>query len=195
MKYCIRTPHRIPKDKQDAAILSGHHSRFISPNIPIGTLLGNDMTDILQLYGENKNIISHQWCQLACVARCWNDFHHTIRQSRPFTWFKEDKFQNGCEILRKQLPVDIQFDIRIKRLSEKYDTTMLHARVHAACNDEGIYIFVWGNEINHHHQITATIRAALHVEKTIAFIINIQTGNVQRITVRQSSLLLKDIIQ
>lgn len=191
----IRTPHRIPKDKQDAAILGGHHSRFISPNIPIGTLLGNDMTDILQLYGENKKIKPHQWCELACVARCWNDFHHTIRQLRPFIWFKENKFQNGCEILRRQLPGDIQFDIRIKRLSEKYDTTMLHARVHAACDDEGIYMFVWGHEINHNHQIAATIRAALHVEKTTAFIINIQTGNVQRITVRQSNLLLKDIIQ
>jgi uncharacterized membrane protein YebE (DUF533 family) len=29
----IRNPHRLSRDKQDEAIMSGHHSRFISPNI------------------------------------------------------------------------------------------------------------------------------------------------------------------
>ena len=77
---------------------------------------------------------------------------------------------------------------------EKYNTTMLHARVHAACNEKGIFIFVWGDEINHNHRILATIRAALHVNKATATIINVQTGNVQQVTVKQSTLLLNNII-
>ena len=104
--------------------------------------------DILKLYGQGENIKPHQWCELACVARCWNDYHHTLRQLRPFTWFQEDKFYIGCEILRQQLPSDVEFDIRIKRPCDKYDT-MLHARVNAASTEKGIFIFVWGYEINH----------------------------------------------
>lgn len=190
----IRTPHRIHRDQQDAAILEGHHSRFVSPNIPVTSLLGTDMTDILSLYGQGDIIKHYQWCELACVARCWNDFHHTIRQLRPFTWFEEETFQSGCEILRANLPNDVEFDVRVKRLSEKYATTTLHARVHAASIHEGIFLIVWGEEINHHHRIMGTIRAALNVERSVATIINIQTGDIQKVVVRKSSTLLNEII-
>lgn len=190
----IRTPQRILRDKQDEAILNGHHSRFISPNIPVQTLLGDDMIQVIKKYGTISIISPYEWCELACVARCWNDFHHTIRQLKPFDWFDIQKFEFGCDTLKNTLPMNAQFDIRVKRISEKYNTTMLHGRVHAACNDTGIYIIVWGDEINHNHRITASIKAALFENKTVAFIINIQNGNVQKLTLKYSNNFLNKIL-
>ena len=190
----IRTPHRITRDKQDEAIVGGHHSRFISPSIPVGTLLANDMVQALQTYGQGKQFSPKEWCELSCIARCWNDFHHTIRQLRPFTWFNTEKFMHGCAILKRNLPQNIEFDIRIKRLSNKYNNTMLHARVHAANDENGIFIIVSGNEINHNHRIIASIRAALYEKRTVATIINIQTGNIQKLIINKSTDLLDKVL-
>ena len=44
--------------------MNGHNSRFISPTIPLHCLLAQDMANIIELYGEDKNITPLQWCKL-----------------------------------------------------------------------------------------------------------------------------------
>jgi hypothetical protein len=191
----IRSPHRLLKNQQDEAILSGHNSRFISPNIPIESLLGRDMIEILYVYGNGQNIAPVQWCELACMARCWNDYHHTLRQLRPFTWFDVQKFRNGCEIVRSNLSLNqVEFDVRLCAKSQKHEHLTLHARAHAVSKIDGIYFFVWGNEINHVHHIAASIKAALFPIKK-AIVVNLKTNNVQTIQVLQSEKLLDRLLE
>lgn len=190
----IRAPHRIPRNKQDEAILGGHHSRFVAPNIPVNSLLGEDMAQILTAYAHGQRISSRQWCELACVARSWNDYHHTCRQLRPFHWFDCDKFEKGCTLLGNIFEEqDAQFDVRVKAQSNKYPNVCLHARVHAT-SEQGIFYFVWSAEISHFHRICASIRAALNAPQSVAFVVNIRSGQVQKITVSQPETVLSQLL-
>ena len=188
----IRSPHRLQREKQDIAIVNGHHSRFISPNIPVNTLLGEDMISILDIYMRGNSIQPLQWCELACLARCWNDFHHTMRQLKPFSWFNETKFLNGCDYLKTLFNDSTEFDVRVKCKSPNYDT-IFHARVHAISKD-GIFYLIWGNEINHTHRINATIRASLSEKKPIAFIVNIRESSIEKIIVKNPNELLGKLL-
>jgi len=190
----IRAPLRLPRDKQDSAILHGHNSRFVSPNVPLNTLLGEDMIEIFKVYNEKKNISPVQWCELACVARSWNDFHHTMRQLKPFTWFDDDKFYQGCSNLRKQFTkFSPEFDVRVKNMSPNYPNTMLYARVHAISPD-GIFYLIWNPEINHSHRLSATIRASLNSKRPVAYIINIPLNTIEKIIVKNPNDMLTKLI-
>lgn len=180
----IRQPIRLTRDRQDDAIAQGHHSRFISPNIPINTLLGDDMLEILQIYTDGNVITPLQWCELASVARCWNDFHHTVRQLKPFHWFDVKKFTQGCTLLHKLLSgsTNVEFDTRVSSKTSLFPNTILHARVHAMSNS-GVYYFVWTSEIGHTDRLHASIQATLHAQNSVATIMNLKTGVVEKIRI------------
>ena len=174
--------------------MSGHHSRFISPNIPLNALISDDMVHILNIYMSNDEISPQRWCELACLAKCWNDFHHTMRQLKPFDWFEEDKFLNACKILDNVFHQDTEFDVRIKKNSPLYENTTLHARAHAFSQSSGIYHIIWSNEISHMHRLNASIRASLNENNTTATIINIRQNIIQKITVNRPQLFIEKLI-
>ena len=190
----IRTPLRLTREKQDAAILNGHNSRFVSPNVPLNTLLGEDMGEIFNVYNNKQQISPIHWCELACVARSWNDFHHTMRQLKPFTWFDETKFYQGCSNLRDQFrQFSPEFDVRVKCLSPNYSNTMFYARVHAISQD-GIFYLIWNSEISHSHRLNATVRASLNAKRPVAYVINIPLNTIEKIIVKNPSELLSKLI-
>ena len=190
----IRAPLRLTRDKQNAAILSDHNSRFVSPNVPLNTLIGEDMVEILKVYHEKHQISPIQWCELACVAKSWNDFHHTMRQLKPFTWFDNTKFYQGCSNLRNQFQnFSPEFDVRVKCLSPNYSNTVFYARVHAISKD-GIFYLIWDSEISHSHRISATIRASLNSKRPVAYIINIPLNTIEKIIVKNPTELLSKLL-
>lgn len=191
----IRAPHRLQRNKQDEAIVNGHHSRFISPNIPVNTLLGEDMVQILNVYANGKTLDPIDWCELACVARSWNDFHHTMRQVRPFTWFDANKFYEGCKFLEDALTnsENIEFDVRVKSISPVYTNTVFHSRVHAKTN-KGILFLLWGPEITHSHRLQASVKAALNEDRCEATVLNLKLGSVQHITVTNPKEFMSKLV-
>ncbi len=190
----IRSPVRLTRERQDGAIIQGHNSRFISPNLPAQSLLGEDMNHILNVYTQGNIITPVQWCELACVARSWNDFHHTMRQLKPFDWFDVNKFYFGRNVLIEELKKEdnIEFDVRVKRYSPIYTSTMFHARVDAISVNT-IYYLIWSSEILHSHKINASIRASLH-DKPVVKIINLRNNNVMQIMVSDRDVFLQKLI-
>tara|TARA_B100001741_G_scaffold305697_1_gene298232 strand:+ start:4629 stop:6581 length:1953 start_codon:yes stop_codon:yes gene_type:complete len=189
----INAPLRLTRPQQDEAILNDHHSRFISPNIPVNTLVGDDMNDIILSYTKGSEIQPLQWCELACLARSWNDYHHNLRQLKPFVWFDIEKFRAAClfllEILHNQ---NTEFDVRVKRVSPTFTNMTLYARVHAL-SENGIYHTVWANEISHTDRINATIRAALN-RRPVSYVINLRTMYIESIVVRDCETVLSTVI-
>ena len=190
----IISPLRLTKHRQDVAIASGHHSRFVSPNIAPASLLCAEMYNILDGYRDMMEVPPIYWCKMASFARCWNDYHHTGRQLQPFEWFDEDKFQQGCSIMQDNIAGGgAVHDVRITKTIDAFPDTILHARVQSTGTD-GIYLYFWGAEITHAHQITGTIRAALHEHTPVAHIVNLRTGERQRLSVTEPNALLTRLL-
>jgi hypothetical protein len=190
----IKIPVRLSKEQQNEAIMNGHNSRFISPTIPLHCLLAQDMANIIELYGEDKDITPLQWCKLGALVRCWNEYHHTMRQLQPFNWFDEFKFKEGCRVLREALPdTPIEFDVRVRKTIEDFDRIMLHARVHAK-SQTSAYFVVWSSEVTHSHKLSASIRACLCDKNSVCVIINIRDGNIQRLTLSNADIVLNKLL-
>lgn len=189
----ISAPLRLSRQQQDEAILNDHHSRFISPNIPVNTLVGDDMNNIISLYTKGSKIQPLQWCELACLAKSWNDYHHNLRQLKPFAWFDVQKFSTACSFLLETIQnKNVEFDVRVKRVSPMYSNVTLYARVHAL-SEYGIYHIVWSNEISHSDRIHATIRAALNEKRPVAYLLNLRTAYIESIVVRDVERVLSTV--
>jgi len=188
----IISPIRLYRKNQDEAIKEGHHSRFITPNIPINTLLGDDMLEILDVYRNRNEITPALWCELAFVAKSWNDYHHSLRQCKPFTWFDVDKFHNGCTFLLHLLKNEnAEFDVRITKKSPVFDV-IFHARVHILTSSS-VYYLVWSTELTHNHRMHASLRAALCTNNTTVMLVNLKNHSMQRLTISQSSEFLQNL--
>jgi hypothetical protein len=189
----INVPIRLSRQQQDEAILKDHHSRFISPNIPVNTLVGDDMNEIISLYTTGNTIQPLQWCELACLAKSWNDYHHNLRQLKPFAWFDVHKFNTACTFIRQTIPDDTNFDVRVKRVSSNHSNITFYSRVHAL-SESGIYYMTWSSEITHTDRINATIRAALNQTRPVAHIMNLRTGYIETIIVKDAESMLCTIM-
>lgn len=174
MEDCI-APARVSADRQAAAISCGHQGRLVSPFVPDGSLLADDLRT-LALDAYRRAASPSDWCTVAAAALSWNGYHHRMRQLVPAdAWVDDAVFDAAYAAARSHLDRvvgTLSFDVRLTS-EVSYDDgdadaapapkrrLALHARAHACSNADGAFHFVWSAPSAADHD-DAGIRAILH---------------------------------
>lgn len=180
----IITPKRLSFDKQQEALLSGSHHRYVSPNIPSFALLDdNEHARVLELYRCCEVLTPLEYCEMAALCLSWKSYHHIMHQCRPFDWFKIALFLRGVDIIRNKVrcTTTLEFD---KRVFTKWKNTMLHIRVDAI-GDQCIFLFV------HEESFQTHTRACLcsAIGKLPVVVANVVTQKCEKINVSDTEPL------
>lgn len=192
----FRMPIRKNHEARVRAIHGGIQARFVSQHISQETLLVYDLRQQI-MTALNKDICnrsSKDYMLIACGFRSWNSYHHLMRQVLPLDWFDEIIFELAFESMQEVVETyggQTSFDVRVNRM---VDNVTFHARVPVYGASE-IWRMVWKTEIGNEDILRAALCASLHPICNAAYIFNIPTQQLMKITVRDSATILERIAQ
>lgn len=179
----MNLPHRLDKDKQLIAIKNGSHTRFVSPSISDESLIDEDIRNDVKRLVHSKDIGISDCCLIACAGYAWNNYHHTLKQLKPFGWFDLDEVRAGMTRVLDVIFMenDVVFDARIHREWNGFD---FHARCDVVCEACAL-LFFW-ESLDHSKVVTGTLTACIHPSRTCK-IIDLRSGYFKQICVDETS--------